>query len=516
MNKDQKKLISLLKRENINKPEGEKWSVFLSRRLNNYYKYRPAIAAFVDEVTSFLPKDATAKERIYNILLGHTSGKYCLHCNALIRIKYKDRDSDFCSLDCANASPIVVDRRKRAFQEKYGVSSPAFLSVDARKNTCLQKYGVDNPAKSEKVKLTARKTNRKRYGWDHFFQSDAFVQSHRKKKLLASYGLLDRSTVSPLFTADEYIAACGMQKKSKWNKFPFRCNNCGTEFKSIVTSTKMIPRCPTCFPYAHNGTSLWESNLAEYLSKFTLVETKNRELIAPYEVDLFLPEYKIAIECNGLYWHSEAGGKDKHYHQQKMLSCRDKGVHLLTLWEDQWFTNKQLLLSMLRYRLRRSKYSIGARSCTLATLSSRWFTGHHIEGWVPGSFWTMGLYYGDKVVAGLSIGRSRFTQHPYEILRFAVRQNWNVPGAFSRLLSAFKSTHTGSILTYASADISYGNVYQQAGFQELGLTSPGYWYFKNQGRESRHKYRSSSVQNMVLRGYTRIWNCGNWKFLLPQ
>lgn len=36
------------------------------------------------------------------------------------------------------------------------------------------------------------------------------------------------------------------------------------------------------------------------------------------------------------YWHSEQRGRDKWYHYKKHEKCREKGVSLVTVWEDDW------------------------------------------------------------------------------------------------------------------------------------------------------------------------------------
>ena len=42
----------------------------------------------------------------------------------------------------------------------------------------------------------------------------------------------------------------------------------------------------------------------------------NRKIISPKELDFYLPDYNSAIECNGLYWHSDFK-KEKAYHYDK-------------------------------------------------------------------------------------------------------------------------------------------------------------------------------------------------------
>lgn len=61
---------------------------------------------------------------------------------------------------------------------------------------------------------------------------------------------------------------------------------------------------------------------------------------------------QIAIEFNGLYWHSKQAGRDENYHYDKWIACKNKGVRLITIWEDDWRdkqdTVKSFLLSVLK------------------------------------------------------------------------------------------------------------------------------------------------------------------------
>ena len=44
----------------------------------------------------------------------------------------------------------------------------------------------------------------------------------------------------------------------------------------------------------------------------------------------------IAIEYDGLYWHTEKHGKDKNYHYNKMLECNKKGIGLIQIFDDEY------------------------------------------------------------------------------------------------------------------------------------------------------------------------------------
>lgn len=61
----------------------------------------------------------------------------------------------------------------------------------------------------------------------------------------------------------------------------------------------------------------------------------SRDIITPYEIDIYIPDRKLAIEFNGNYWHSTAF-KDKYYHQRKTLECAKQGIRLIHVYEYEW------------------------------------------------------------------------------------------------------------------------------------------------------------------------------------
>ena len=98
-----------------------------------------------------------------------------------------------------------------------------------------------------------------------------------------------------------------------------------------------IGGCPQCMQ--GSMTSKEEDLFAGFLSSLlpnTEICRSVRGLIYPQEVDIYIPSKQVAIEFNGLYWHSEKAGKGKDYHYNKWLSCKNKGVRLITVWEDDW------------------------------------------------------------------------------------------------------------------------------------------------------------------------------------
>lgn len=80
-----------------------------------------------------------------------------------------------------------------------------------------------------------------------------------------------------------------------------------------------------------------EKEIADYISTFYSGEcTKNsRSIIYPFELDLYYPEKKIAIEFNGDYWHN-SNHCDELYHYNKFKRCLESGVTLVSIYESEW------------------------------------------------------------------------------------------------------------------------------------------------------------------------------------
>lgn len=73
------------------------------------------------------------------------------------------------------------------------------------------------------------------------------------------------------------------------------------------------------------------------------IETRNRSLIYPYELDIYIPIKKIAIEFNGIIWHSEKFKKGKYYHLMKTNMCEELGIKLIHVYEHDWLDDKDFI-----------------------------------------------------------------------------------------------------------------------------------------------------------------------------
>ena len=343
-----------------------------------------------------------------------------------------------------------------------------------------------------------------------------------------------RGLVIPLFEESDFIST------SRENKYKFQCTRCHETFEDNIDDGR-VPRCLKCFPILC-GKSNGEIDLAEFIRKSMScnILSNDRTLLGQKELDIYVPDKKIAIEYNGLFWHSERGGKKPYnYHLNKTKACESKNVRLIHVFEDEWLLKRDIVESKLNYILNVGTFNkIYARKCNVREIKYSemdiFMEDNHLQGSVK-SIINIGLFYNGELVSAASFGgfRRSLGQRPlkngYELLRFATRRNTIVNGGFSKLFKFFVNKYTPqSVISYADRRWSNGNVYSSAGFECIGETAPGYWYVKNGDitRKHRFSFRKSELpkklkifdpllsewQNMQLNGYDRIWDCGNLKY----
>lgn len=124
----------------------------------------------------------------------------------------------------------------------------------------------------------------------------------------------------------KFINACNIHKTfyMDMDMFHSRCR------PDRLTHNNVL--CPICNPERNTETNI-EQKIKYLLDNKNLNYVQHtRDLIDGKELDFYLPKYKLAIECNGMYWHS-IHKKDKNYHKEKYEVCKAKDIKLLQFWE---------------------------------------------------------------------------------------------------------------------------------------------------------------------------------------
>lgn len=265
----------------------------------------------------------------------------------------------------------------------------------------------------------------------------------------------------------------------------------------------------------------------------------NKKLIYPNELDIYLPEYNLAIEYCGLYWHGENRGKNSQYHLNKLEKCNKLGIRLITIFEDEYIYNKKIVLSKIKQIIGLSNnIKVNARSCYVKEISNTekriFLENNHIQG-NDKSRIKLGLFDNkNNLVSVMTFARPSISRASnnmvknnllWELNRFASNINLNVRGSAGKLLSYFKNNYEWSeIYSYADKRWSIGNLYHNLGFNIKSISKPNYWYINRSKREYRYKFakfklieegfdpNKTEQEIMNERGIDKIWDCGSIKF----
>jgi len=283
--------------------------------------------------------------------------------------------------------------------------------------------------------------------------------------------------------------------------------------------------CPICYP-RDIVVSKGELEVREFVSSIVPIVANARGIIAPLELDIVIPSLHLAIEYNGLYWHSEIH-KENNYHKIKMEKCNEAGYRLIQIFEDEWLNNKDIVKSRLAALLGQNKV-LYARKTKIQEISAKeanvFLNQNHLQG-AGRSNVAYGLFDNDSLVAVMTFLNSDISKgvNGWELNRFASRLLTNVVGGASKLLSAFiKNNNPSAITTFA--DLRWSNnssFYTTIGFNFVHNSVPGYWYVFNNDIKRIHRYTLRKPQGCTLsekdlrkqEGYYRIYDCGNAKYI---
>jgi len=202
------------------------------------------------------------------------------------------------------------------------------------------------------------------------------------------------------------------------------------------------------------------------------IQIKNRSILSNNkEIDIYIPEKKIAIEFNGTYWHSSIY-KDEKYHQNKSLECNEKGIRLIHIFEYEW-NNKGLqekLKQYLKNIICNDKYIIYARETSVNDIINKdsvleFLNTNHLQGYFYSDI-NIGLTYKDNLIALMTFGKPRFNNYyQYELIRMAFKNGVNIVGGSEKLFAYFiKKYNPDSIISYCNISKFTGNVYNKLGF----------------------------------------------------
>lgn len=369
-----------------------------------------------------------------------------------------------------------------------------------------------------------------------FYQT--FSNHYNNKQGCPKCGL-EKCTESQRYTCEDFVNKANKVHDKKYDYSKVNYINSITKVDIICPEHGVFSQkpanhlsgqgCPKCFMEK----SKVEREILDYVKSLVgdeKVIENNRKVLNGYELDIYVPNKKFAVEVNGLIWHSEKFGTEANYHKNKTDACAKLGIDLIQIYEDEWYGKQDIVKSMLRNRLGVKCETIYARKCGIREVtpeeSSQFLNTNHIEGDCPSKF-RYGLYYNNELVSLMTFTTSgKKNEKNYEIVRYCNKININIIGGASKLMKHFISTIApDKIYAYANRRYTQGNLYEKIGFKLVKATKPNYCYVDNKKRIDKSNRRKSILISKyncpkdmnehdfcLSQGWYRLYDSGNLKF----
>lgn len=400
-------------------------------------------------------------------------------------------------VEYAGHSPEIMAKVKQTNIDNHG---DWFLSSEEGKQSRVDAFGAENYFQTEQFKQDNKKYNLIKHGVKHHLQHPTMFNGLTNREwLLSQYQV--RSIVS---IADELDTT----PTTVWRYL----NEYGVE-----TSI-----------HSNNKQSLSELEIVDYINSLGFECDENiRSVISPYEIDIFIPAKNIGIEFNGVYWHCSKF-KERDYHQNKSLMCRDRGIQLIHIWSDDWSDplKREVIKRKIKHKLGLSSRCF-ARKCKIIIPTTKevrsLYEAHHIQGFIRATK-HIGLEFEGELVACGSFHKNK--DGYWDLNRYAASKS--VVGGFSKIFKHFiRSTpECSTVYTYAHLDYSHGNLYEATGFEFKYMTTSGMFYTKGVVRERREKYMKRNLvnllenydeslterENMLNHGYYQLFDSGSLRY----
>lgn len=416
--------------------------------------------------------------------------------------EYKEKVRNTClekyGVDHHLKAKEVIDKRNGTVKEKYGVDN-VFQSDEVKQKiaqTNVSKFGVANPGASKDVQTKVKEHNMSKYGVEHpmmlkeyqdkakhtneiRYGRRAFTQQHICN-IVNWYAFID----NPRGYIDSHYVS------------PPRSKELAQDLGVDVTQVDLYLAQGNAQDCIRRAKSQMEEDIIAFIRSIDStirIISNDKTVIKPLELDIYLPDYKFAIECNPTATHNSSvsdpwGGEPKHrnYHKNKTDICERKGIQLFHIFGYEWKHSKDIILSMITNNISRNSFKIYARNCYVREVSSSdsrlFLDKNHRQGYVAAPI-QLGLYCNCKLVSLMTFGKMRKTiglgktdlSECYELVRFCSKLDTTVVGGASKLFNYFVKAYSPTrIRSFSDRAHTSGKLYSQLGFVEVSRSDSSY------------------------------------------
>lgn len=469
----------------------------------------------------------------------------------------------------------MVDTLKKTMMDKYGVENAMDLQSSKDKivatnrekygadyytqtdeyrqkvkQTNLEKYGVDHHLKSQEVRNKINQTVSERYGVNNVSKSDD-IRGRIKDRIFETYRVknIGQRNIRHLDDWNLFISSPEQFIVDKFNSsttISDICDYFGVTVCAVYNNIDVKSlRIKSLISFNYSKMESEVVNFIKSLNSQVSIIQNDRTQISPYELDIYIPELSLAIECNPTETHNSSecdpwGGVPKapSYHKMKSEMCREKGIFLFHIFGHEWTNNREVLQSMLRNLLRKNEKKIYSRKCEVKEVANldavQFLNDNHRQGYATSST-RLGLYYEDQLVSLMTFGKMRNTigtgkeslSDCVELIRFCNLKNTSVVGGASKLFKYYVENYSPTrIRSFSDIAHTQGTLYPQLGFEVVRESDPGYVWVDsttdmayNRVRAQKHNLKNllndssidlskSEKAIMEEHGFVKVYDCG--------
>jgi len=282
--------------------------------------------------------------------------------------------------------------------------------------------------------------------------------------------------------------------------------------------------CPYCLYQESSG----QKEISDWIESFNITVIRNdRKVIKPNELDIFIPSKNLAIEYNGIYFHSynsQVSNKQKNYHKNKFLLCVNRGIELIQITEYEWNNKKDIIKSIILNKLKPAPNIIHSNKCHIKSITTKEFNEFCVINSVqepPYSEIKLGLCYNSMLVQILGVNRHQ--KHLFECSLTCTLINHEIIGGIEKLFSKFVNEfNTSTIL--ASVDAKFPTtIYEKLGFKLCNHANPDYCYVKGKKCYNKNLFQNNTLrnklktfdksENMFRNGYRVLYDAGQLNYI---
>lgn len=419
----------------------------------------------------------------------------------------------------------IKDKIKQTSLEKYEVDHFSKTEEFAQicENASMKNYGVKNVFQADEIKQQIKQTCLDKYGFEYPTQNEA-IKEKRKDTIFERFGVKYPTQSKEI---QERI------KKSNLDKYGFEYPTQNEAIKEKILATR-LERFGTLNLYKKKS----EDAVRNWLNSFDFNFKPNASILKGKEVDMFDPDLKLGLEFCGLFWHTEKSKapRDKYYHHNKYKKCKEQGIQLITLFEDEWKEKEAQCKSFLKSKINIYDKKIYARKCIVKPLDKddckNFLNAYHLFGPARSVLFSIGLFFEDELVSVISFGkhhRQNGEDTSIVLNRLCFKEGIKVIGGSKKL---FKHSlvwcienNYKKIISWSDNRWTEGQIYNHLGFILEKEMNPDYSYVrlsrplkrisKQSIKDKVPEYQTES-EWAVENNLARIWDCGKkrWVFEL--